>query len=93
MNLNEVLNHPITALAVVLSAVGQFSIGWIEPVWSLVSATSGMWFPAIAVTAGTIMPEIGLEGIGTPLLVGAAILFVGVQLDRLADRVAEHLNK
>lgn len=87
MNLNDIIHHPLTALAVVVSAIGQLGIGWIEPAWGLISATSGMWFPAIAVTAGTILPKIGFESIGTPILVAAAILFVGVQLDKLLERL------
>lgn len=89
MEVKELLAHPVTALAAVVSVVGQLGFGWFEPVWSLISATSGMWFPAIAVTAGTIFPEVGLKSLGTPVLLAAALLFVAVQLDRLFERIAE----
>lgn len=89
MDLKEIVYHPFTALMVLLSALGQLGFGMFEPVWSLISATSGMWFPAIAVTSGTILPEVGLEGAGTAILLGAASVFVAVQVDRLLDRVKE----
>lgn len=89
MDLEEIVLHPFTALMLGLSALAQLGFGAFEPVWSLVSATSGMWFPAIAVTSGTILPEIGFEGVGTMILLGAASVFVAVQVDRLLDRVEE----
>lgn len=90
--LKNLLLHPLTTVAVVLSAVGQLSIGWVEPAWALVSTTSGYWFPAIATTATTLLPEIGYGSEGTTLLVAAAIVFVGVQVDRLVDRVQTFLD-
>lgn len=89
MGAREILKHPVTALMVVLTALAQAGVGLFEPLWSLISATSGMWFPAIAVTAGTIFPEIGLGGIGTQALLVAAAVFVAVQLDKLLDRAHE----
>jgi hypothetical protein len=92
MDAKELLVHPVTALAAFVSVIGQFGFGWFEPVWGLISTTSGMWFPAIAVTAGTIFPEVGLSDLGTPVLLGAALLFVAVQLDRLGERVMRWLE-
>lgn len=92
MNLKDLLTSPLTAGAVVLSAVGQLGFGALEPVWGFVAATSGTWFPAIAVTAGTIFPEVGLESLGTQVLVAAAVVFVGVQVDRFLDRAADYLR-
>lgn len=86
MDIKELIAHLFTALALLFSGLGSL-VGVLDPVWSLVSATSGTWFPAIAVTAGTILPEIGLERTGTVILLGAAILFVSVQIDRLIDRI------
>lgn len=90
--LRETVTHPVTAIAFVVSALGSVGLGAFEPVWGLVSATAGMWFPAIAVTAGTILPEIGLGDAGTTILVTAAIVFVIVQLDKLADRAGEYFD-
>jgi len=92
MNAKELVTHPLTALAVIGSALGSVGFALVEPGWSLVSTTAGMWFPAIAVTAGTILPEIGYGDIGTQVLVGAAIVFVAVQLDRLFDRAVKWYN-
>ena len=91
--LKEFIYHPLTAGALGLSAIGQLGFGAFEPLWSLVSATSGMWFPAIAVTAGTIAPEIGFADLGTNVLLAAAIVFVGVQLDRLISRAKTWYNE
>ncbi|WP_254271095.1 hypothetical protein [Haloarcula marina] len=91
--LKQLISHPLTAGALGLSAVGQLGFGLFEPLWSLVSTTSGMWFPAVAVTAGTIAPEIGFADLGTKVLLAAAILFVGVQLDRLASRAKTWYNE
>ena len=90
--LKNIILHPLTAVAFVVSAIGQLSIGWIEPVWALISATSGYWFPAIATTATTLLPELGYGDLGTNLLIAAAIVFVAVQLDRLVDRVQTFLD-
>ena len=90
--LKTLLLHPLTTVAVVVSAVGQLSIGWVEPVWALISATSGYWFPAIATSSTTLLPEIGYGSEGTTVLVAAAIVFVGVQLDRLIDRVQQFFD-
>lgn len=92
MELEKLLTSPLTAAAVVLSAIGQLGFGLVEPVWGLVSATAGTWFPAVAVTAGTIFPEIGLGNLGTQVLVAAAVVFVGVQLDRLLDKASDYLE-
>jgi hypothetical protein len=89
MDARELLTHPLTLLATVGSLLGSIGFGLIDPAWGLVSATSGMWFPAVAVTAGTILPEIGYGDLGTQVLVAAAIVFVAVQLDRLYDRGVE----
>ncbi|GGN92264.1 hypothetical protein [Haloarcula pellucida] len=85
--LKNVFLHPLTAVAFLVSAVGQLSIGWIEPAWALVSTTSTYWFPAVATTATTLLPEIGYGALGSRILIAAAIVFVGVQLDRLIQRV------
>jgi len=88
----ELLAHPLTALAVLLSAVGSAGVGLFEPAWGLLSTTAGMWFPAIAVSAGTLLPELGLGDIGNQILLAAAIVFVAVQLDKLYGRVADYLE-
>ncbi|WP_276260585.1 hypothetical protein [Haloglomus litoreum] len=88
----EAVFHPITQLSAFVSLLGGLSFGWFEPVWTLISATSGYWFPAIAVSAGEIFPRVGLGQYGGPALLGAAIIFVAVQLDRLKDRAETWLN-
>ena len=92
MELKELLTNPLTALAVIGSAIGSVGFGLFDPAWGLISATSGMWFPAIAVSAGTILPEIGYGDVGTQVLIAAAIVFVAVQLDKLADRAYKYLK-
>jgi hypothetical protein len=82
----EALTHPIAQLSAFVSVLGALGLGWIEPLWSLLSSTSAYWFPAIAVTAGEILPRLGFEGISGPLLLGGSIAFVAMQLDRLAER-------
>jgi hypothetical protein len=92
MDWQDIFVHPFTGVAVVLSTVGQLGFGWFEPIWGLVSATSGYWFPGIAAIAGTALPEFGLGHLGRPLLVGAAILFAAVQLDRLVERARTYIE-
>lgn len=89
MNIKDTLKHPITGIAVLLSAVGGLSFGLVEPAWHFISVTSTYWFPAIATAGTTIAPEFGYEQLGTNLVVGAGIVFVAVQLDRLFDRAQE----
>jgi hypothetical protein len=92
MNARELLTHPLTLLATVGSLLGSIGFGLIDPVWGLVSTTSGMWFPAVSVTAGVLLPELGFGDLGTQILVAGAIVFVAVQVDRLYDRAAEYLR-
>jgi len=87
MNLKRIVAHPLTSLAVGVSAVAQLGFGTFEPVWSLIASTSGLWFPAIATTGSTILPEIGYDTLGTRLLLASALVFVGVQVDRLFDKI------
>ena len=85
----DALTHPIAALAVIVSAIGQLGFGALEPAWSLLSTTSTYWFPALATSGATILPEFGYPDLGTQILVGAALLYVGVQLDKLITKVQE----
>jgi len=87
MTVKDLLAHPWTAVAVVVSAIGQVGFGAFEPAWSLISSTSGYWFPALATTSSTILPEVGYGELGSKLLVAGAILFVGVQVDRLIAKL------
>jgi len=93
MEAKELLTSPLTLLAVGVSALGSVGFGLVDPAWGLLSATAGMWFPAIAVSAGTILPELGYGEIGTQVLLAAAIVFVAVQLDRLADRASKYIKE
>lgn len=85
----ELVTSPVAVLAAVGSLIGSIGFGLFDPAWALISTTSGMWFPAISVTSGVLLPELGYGDIGTTVLMGAAIIFVAVQLDRLWDRAAE----
>lgn len=85
--LTEALSHPLTAVLSFLAAGMQLVFGAFDPAWSLISATASIWFPTVAVTAGTILPELGLPDLGTTILLLAASVFVAVQLDRLTKRV------
>ena len=89
MDAKELLTSPLAVVAAVGTFVGSLGFGLIDPAWSLVAATSGMWFPAVSVSAGVILPEIGYGDLGTQVLIAAAIVFVGVQLDRLVERANE----
>mgnify|MGYP000716515142 CR=1 FL=1 len=85
----EKLKHPLTGLAVALGTLGQFGFGWFEPAWALVSSTATYWFPALATSGATILPELGFPDLGTQLLLGAALVYVGVQLDKLVDKIQD----
>lgn len=91
MNAKELLTHPITAGSGVIAALG--SIGFLPfDIWGLVNATSGFWFPLFATLGATLLPEFGYAELGTRILVGAAIVFVVVQLNRLIDRSLEYFE-
>jgi hypothetical protein len=89
MQVIERLKHPVTGLAVALSAVGQLGFGAFEPAWTLISSTATYWFPAVATSGATILPQFGFPNLGTNLLLGGALLYVGVQLDKLVDKIQE----
>lgn len=86
--LRELVAHPLTGLAVIGSAVLSL-VPSLGPIWEFIGATSGTWFPLVAVSAGTIFPEIGLQSLGSKVLLAAALVYVGVYADRFADRLQE----
>ena len=89
--LKNILIHPLTGLSVVVSALG--SIGFIPfDIWGLIVNTSGLWFPAIATTASTILPNIGYPTIGTQVLVASAIVYVAVQLYRFSGKAMSYIK-
>jgi hypothetical protein len=92
MNIKEALLHPLAALAA-LGSILLATLPGLEPIWSFIGATAGTWFPPIAVIAGTIMPELGLGGLGGKLLVGAGLVYVLVYADRLLDAAIERLRE
>ena len=89
-SITDALTHPLTALSVVASAVVA-TVPALGPVWEFVGSTAGTWFPLVAVSAGRILPEVGLESIGSKVLLGAAIVYVTVYLDRLIDAIQTRL--
>ncbi|NLV10673.1 hypothetical protein GOC74_12130 [Halomicrobium mukohataei] len=84
--------HPLTGLAVGIGTLGQFGFAWFEPIWGLIVATSSYWFPAVATSSSTLLPELGYGDLGTRLLIAAASVFVAVQIDRLYERAQEYLE-
>jgi len=91
MNSKEIIKHPATAASVVVTALLQFS--GVVPIWDFVASTSGYWFPALATTGATILPNIGYESLGTSLLLGSALVFVAVQIDKFADRAIQFIRE
>ncbi|WP_436931675.1 hypothetical protein [Halosimplex halobium] len=89
MQVIERLKHPLTGLAVVVSALGQLSFGAFEPAWALISATATYWFPALATSGATLLPELGFPNLGTNLLLASGLVYVGVQLDKLIDKIQD----
>ncbi|MBX0323877.1 hypothetical protein EGH21_12635 [Halomicroarcula sp. F13] len=90
--LKNLVLHPLTGGAVILSALGSLGLGLFDPLWGLLSATSGYWFPAVATTAATILPELGYAELGTKLLVAAAVLYVVILADKGLDRAQKWFN-
>lgn len=86
--LRDVILHPLTAGTVVLSALAS-TLGPLAPLWDFLGATAGTWFPIVAVSAGTILPNIGYGKLGTLLLVSAGVLYVAIYTDRFIDRIQE----
>jgi hypothetical protein len=92
MELKEILLHPLAAVAA-LGSVAFAVLPGLEPLWSFIGATAGTWFPPIAVTAGTILPEVGLGDLGGKILIAAGIVYVLVYVDRLLDAALERLEE
>lgn len=91
MEPTDYLWHPLTALSVIGSLVLS-TLGAFGPVWDFIGASSGTWFPLVAVTAGTILPNVGFAELGTTVLVSAGVLYAAVYLDRFIDRLQEFIN-
>lgn len=87
MSWTDLLSHPVAALAYIAGTIGQLGFGLFDPAWALISSTATIWFPALATTGATLLPEFGYETLGTKILIGAALVFVGVQLDKLIDAI------
>jgi hypothetical protein len=89
--LKELITHPITGFAVIASAALSL-LAPLAPVWDFVGATAGTWFPIVAVSASTILPELGFGSIGSKILLAGAIVYVTVFADRLYDRIEERYS-
>lgn len=92
MDVPDILLHPFAVGSYVISVVGQLGFGWFDPVWGLLTATAGTWFPAVSATATIIIPQTAFAEWGTPLLLASAVLYVSVKLDQLADRIQTYLD-
>ncbi|WP_135304116.1 hypothetical protein [Haloarcula amylovorans] len=90
--LKQLLYHPLTAGALLVSTLGQLGFGLFDPLWGVISMTSGYWYPAIAASAATIFPEIGLADVKTPVLVAATVLYVTVLADKGIDRAQAYFE-
>jgi len=91
MRLKEIITHPVTAGSFGVTAILQLS--GLLPIWDFVASTSSYWFPALATTGATILPELGYQEIGTTLLLASAVVFVLVQLDKFADKAIEYMRE
>lgn len=92
MELKKLLWNPLTGFAVILSAVGSL-FGFIDPFWSILSATSSYWFPAVSVSAATILPELGYQTLGTRILVAGAVVYVALKIDNGIEKAREYRNE
>lgn len=81
------------AAAATIGAAVLHLAGALDVVWQFLGATSSFWFPAIAVSAGTIMPEVGMADLGTRLLIAAALLYVAILASRFIDRAAAFIKE
>lgn len=90
--IEAVLFHPVVALSAVASLVLS-TVGQLAPLWDFVGATASLWFPAIAVSAGTILPNVGFPDLGTNVLLAAGIVYVAVYVDRFADRLIAFIRQ
>lgn len=91
MNTNNLLYHPLTAVAVVGSTLLAIVPGF-APLWDFLGMTSGTWFPLVAVTAGTVLPNIGFADLGTQILLAGGLVYVAIYADRLVGRTLDYLK-
>ncbi|PSQ06653.1 hypothetical protein BRC92_00340 [Halobacteriales archaeon QS_4_69_31] len=87
MSVTDYLLNPLAGFTVLTSTIAQVGFGLFDPAWALLSSTAGIWFPIGATTGATILPELGYAELGTKILLGSALIYVGVQLERLITKV------
>jgi len=92
MDWKDILAHPFTKLSALFSLLTGWGFGLFDPVFGLVSVTSGYWFPAVSAFASFVLPQTDYAALATPLLVGVAIAYVAVQLEGLVERAREYLR-
>lgn len=82
-------------LAGVSAVIGSIfaAFGGIDPALAFLSSTSGLWFPLGSVTGGIILPEFGLEEMGTRLALTVALAYVTLKGAKLIERGAERLQE
>lgn len=71
------------ATGVLTTVIG--ALGHIEPLWSLLVSTSGVWFSVIAVVSGPLAARVEFipQGIADFVFTAAIVLFVGVGIFKL----------
>ena len=87
----ETLIRPLAALS---GAVGTLvAMLGLDPIIQAIVATSGTWFSLAAVFGGTIAPNVPAipDGVGTQLLVAAAIAYGLIKLGKLSDAFSKRL--
>lgn len=93
MTLRELLEHPVTWLTATLSVLAGLT-GMFDVVWSIVSSTSGIWFPVIATMASIVAPAVEWipTGLAQKVMLAAAILYMVVLLVRFGDRITDRFG-
>lgn len=87
----QLLSSPWTwASAAFTSLLGI--LGFIDPVWHLLGSTASYWFPAVAVTASTIAPNVGWLDASTAqsALLIAAFVYIAILVDKFGEKAATY---
>ncbi|AUV80653.1 hypothetical protein C2R22_02440 [Salinigranum rubrum] len=90
MDWKEAVTHPLTALGAVLA----YTAGMIDPIFTLVGQTAGIWFPLLGVidSIGGAVPSIP-AALTSKLFVGAALVYAAYLSFQLLGRVTTFFER
>lgn len=89
----ELVTGPVAVASAAATLLAGL-LGVFDPLWQLLVATSGMWFP-ITASLSAVAPLIEAipTGLVTQVFIVATFVYVAILLDRLAERVVAWIRR